>query len=129
VAQGNLILSLRVPAVAPSINSYYGSNGKRRFIKEAGVKYKLLVKTYYLRNKVTFKKDQLFRLRIEVTKNWLDKNKKINLKAGDADNFCKSSIDSFCEAIGINDALIFSLEVVKVFGKTNSTFYYLFEYP
>jgi hypothetical protein len=42
-------------------------------------------------------------------------------KAGDCDNFSKALMDSICKTLGIDDSIIFNLNIVKVYKELPKT--------
>jgi len=118
---------VEVGMLAPGINHCYGrSRWGGDYLKPKGKAFKALVKaTVGLRRFIT---DKPLALTIElVSPNWRTKKGAIHLRAGDADGFCKISIDSLAEALGFNDACVFDLRVCKVEGEKERTVFTLRE--
>jgi Holliday junction resolvase RusA-like endonuclease len=117
---------IEVGMLAPTINHCYGRGRWGDYLKSEGKAFKALVKaTVGLRQLST---DKPLALTIELhSPNWRTKKGAIHLRAGDADGFCKISIDSLAEALGFNDALIFDLRVRKVEGPNERTVFKLCE--
>lgn len=82
-----LILSLPLP---PSVNHYWGSLGKRRFVSKAGKEFKLKVQEYVLEHRVP--KLGTARLQMTVTLHPRDKRKQ------DIDNRIKALWDALADA-------------------------------
>lgn len=118
--------TLEVGMLAPGINHCYGRSRFGDYLKPKGKAFKALVKaTVGLRR---FNTDKPLALTIELhSPSWRTKSGSIHLRAGDADGFCKISIDSLAEALGFNDALVFDLRVRKVEAEKEKTVYVLEE--
>lgn len=118
---------IEVGMLAPGINHCYGRNRfGGAYLKPKGKAFKALVKaTVGLRR---FDSSKPLALTIELmSPNWRTKKGAIHLRAGDADGFCKISIDSLAEALGFNDACVFDLRVKKVEGDKETTRFVLEE--
>ena len=118
------VLEFSVPSLPPSVNGYW--KVKRfggRYISAEGVAFKKLV--YKTLGKLDYKERGPLRLELELySPNWITKKGTISMTAGDADNFCKSSIDSLFNCLPfMNDSQIFELSVVKKIGPTSTLFY------
>jgi len=114
-------LEIEVGMLAPGINHCYGrTRFGGAYLKPKGKAFKALVKaTVGLRR---FDSSMPLALTIELmSPNWRTKKGAIHLRAGDADGFCKISIDSLAEALGFNDACVFDLRVRKVFAQKEAT--------
>lgn len=112
-----------VPALAPSVNGYW--KPKRfggRYITAEGIAFKNLV--YKTIGRLDLNEQGPLRLELELYSTyWITKKGTISKTAGDADNFCKSSIDSLFNCLPMmKDSQIFELSVVKRLGPIRTVF-------
>ena len=99
----NLVLNLPYP---PSVNSYWGFQGSRRFLTKKAVEFKHFVRSAYCLTK----HKGYGKARLSVTIYLFPPDKRIR----DIDNCVKSLLDSLCQAkIFDDDSQIDSLLIVR----------------
>ena len=81
----NKILDVEIPLSPPSVNTYWRSNGKRRFVTPKGVKFKNDV-GYFIPYLMSDK-----RLKAEIVFHFATKRR------SDLDNFCKGLLDALVQ--------------------------------
>jgi Holliday junction resolvase RusA-like endonuclease len=110
------IHELEIPMLAPSVNSYWKvAKWGGRYITADGVRFKNLCMAINRGKRVH--SDKCLALEIMLySERWFTKKGLIHKKAGDVDNFCKSTIDSYFAAIGLDDSQVFELSVTKQLG-------------
>ena len=113
-----------------SVNHYWKMRkGGGRYITELGSKFKQLVLYAVRAKRPILSAGVTYKLKIELhSDTWLTKKGMPSLNAGDCDNYGKVCCDALFEALGINDALIWELEIKKVYDQVkNKTRLILFE--
>lgn len=110
------IHELEIPMLAPSVNGYWKMKKfGGRYITADGVRFKNLCMTINRGKRVH--SDKCLALEIMLySERWFTKKGLIHKKAGDVDNYCKSTIDSYFAAIGLDDSQVFELSVTKQLG-------------
>jgi len=110
------IHELEIPMLAPSVNSYWKvAKWGGRYITADGVRFKNLCMGINKGQRVYSSK--LLAVEIMLYSNgWFTKKGVIHKRAGDVDNFCKSILDSYFTAIGLDDSQVFELHVSKQVG-------------
>jgi Holliday junction resolvase RusA-like endonuclease len=99
-----------------SINQAYSTaRTGRRFLVARGKAYKLeiaLLSGKHFKNLVGY--SEKLKFTYEIHGPWLRQDGKISKTAGDIDGFCKLMLDAVCEALDINDAVVFEIHAKKV---------------
>jgi Holliday junction resolvase RusA-like endonuclease len=99
-----------------SINQAYSTaRTGRRFLVAKGKAYKLeiaLLSGRHFKNLVGY--SEKLKFTYEIHGPWLRQDGKISKTAGDIDGFCKLMLDAVCEALDINDAVVFEIHAKKV---------------
>jgi Holliday junction resolvase RusA-like endonuclease len=99
-----------------SINQAYSTaRTGRRFLVAKGKAYKLeiaLLSGKHFKNLVGY--SEKLKFTYEIHGPWLRQDGKISKTAGDIDGFCKLMLDAVCEALDINDAVVFEIHAKKV---------------
>jgi Holliday junction resolvase RusA-like endonuclease len=99
-----------------SINQAYSTaRTGRRFLVAKGKAYKLeiaLLSGKHFKNLVGY--SEKLKFTYEIHGPWLRQDGKISKTAGDIDGFCKLMLDAVCEALDINDAVVFEIYAKKV---------------
>ena len=110
------IHELEIPMLAPSVNNYWKTaKWGGRYITSKGVRFKNLCLGINQGKRIIT--DRCLALEILLySEKWFTKKGLIHKKTGDIDNYCKSTIDSYFAAIGLDDSQIFELHVGKHFG-------------
>jgi Holliday junction resolvase RusA-like endonuclease len=114
-----MIYTFSVERKGMSLNSAYPTNKEgRRFLTREGRDYKMAVfyatkeqiKDFKIPDDHVLSVTYLFCMPNVFTKSGLPSK-----TALDTDNLCKLFQDSMCEALGINDSIIFEIKVSKVY--------------
>lgn len=110
------IHELDIPMLAPSVNQFWKvAKWGGRYITPEGVRFKNLCMAINRGRKVESK--QLLAVEIMLySEGWFTKKGVVHKRAGDVDNFCKSTLDSYFAAIGLDDSQVFELHVSKHVG-------------
>jgi len=110
------IHELDVPMLAPSVNGYWKvAKWGGRYITADGVRFKNLCMGINRGQKVI--SDKMLAVEIMLySEGWFTKKGAIHKRAGDVDNFCKSTLDAYFTAIGLDDSQVFELHVSKHVG-------------
>ena len=99
-----------------SINQAYSTaRTGRRFLVAKGKAYKLeiaMLSGRHFKNLVGY--SEKLKFTYEIHGPWLRQDGKISKTAGDIDGFCKLMLDAVCEALDINDAVVFEIHAKKV---------------
>lgn len=99
-----------------SINQAYSTaRTGRRFLVAKGKAYKLeiaILSGKHFKNLVGY--SEKLKFTYEIHGPWLRQDGKISKTAGDIDGFCKLMLDAVCEALDINDAVVFEIHAKKV---------------
>jgi Holliday junction resolvase RusA-like endonuclease len=99
-----------------SINQAYSTaRTGRRFLVAKGKAYKLeiaLLSGKHFKNLAGY--SEKLKFTYEIHGPWLRQDGKISKTAGDIDGFCKLMLDAVCEALDINDAVVFEIHAKKV---------------
>lgn len=99
------MLTLKLP-YPPSVNAYWGTSGKRRYITKRGMEFKKAVAEYVIENNVP----KLGDVPIKVFITLIPRSKVLM----DIDNCCKAILDS-CQDAGIynDDVQVEELMVIR----------------
>lgn len=99
-----------------SINQAYSTaRTGRRFLVAKGKAYKLeiaLLSGKHFKELLGY--SEKLKFTYEIHGPWLRQDGKISKTAGDIDGFCKLMLDAVCEALDINDAVVFEIHAKKV---------------
>lgn len=110
------IHEIEIPMLAPSVNGYWKvARWGGRYITPDGVRFKNLCLGINKNQKVHSSKMLAVEILLYSDK-WLTKKGAIHKRAGDVDNFCKSTLDAYFAAIGLDDSQVFELHVSKQIG-------------
>ena len=114
--ENSCIHELEIPMLAPSVNGYWKTaKWGGRYITPEGVRFKNLC--MQINRGVRVHSNKCLAVEILLfSQRWFTKKGLIHKKAGDVDNFCKSTLDSYFAAIGLDDSQVFELSVTKQVG-------------